>query len=156
MAALPLVFLTNELHVIPTTALQAGQHPASIRLTKHFSKQQVDGIIKEFEGVKVLGSAATEEWLKGLDGLGKERKNDAARWERWEAGGGLLKMRSHDVQDLSKSKIAITASLPPKPIGLPSANGLPPHQPPMLTPQTAPNLPYQGQPMPLPTHGNFR
>lgn len=156
MAALPLVFLTNELHVISTTTLQSGQQPANIQITKCFSKQQVDSIIKEFEGVKALGSAATEEWLKGLDGLGKERKIDAGRWERWEAGGGLLKMRSIEVQDLSKTKITLAAPLPPKPLGMHFANGLPPHQPPTLTPQTAPNQPYQGQPMPVPTHGNFR
>ncbi|KAH9217244.1 hypothetical protein DL95DRAFT_386749 [Leptodontidium sp. 2 PMI_412] len=39
-----------------------------------------------------MGSATAEEWLKGLEGRGRERKNDAARWERWEASGGIAKM----------------------------------------------------------------
>ena len=155
MAALPLIFLTNELHVIPTTTLQASQHPANIQITKYFSKQQVDDISKEFEGVKILGTAATEEWLKGLDGLGKERKNDAARWERWQAGGGLAKMCNHDLQVL-KTKVETIAQIPPKPPGLPSANGLPPHEPPTLTMQAPQYPPYAGPPMPLQTYGNFR
>lgn len=156
MAALPPVFFTNELHVITAATLQAGQPPSSVQITKHFLNQQVDDIKKEFEGVQALGSATTEEWLKGLDGRGKERKNDAARWERWEAGGGLAKMRNRDVQELQKNKIERPASIPPKPVGLPSANGLPPHQPPKLTQQSNQYPPYQGPPMPLQTYSNFR
>ena len=156
MAALPLVLFTNELHVIPAATLQAAQHPSSIQITKLFSKQQVEDISKEFDSVKALGTAAAEEWLKGLDGLGKERKSDAARWERWEAGGGLAKMRSHDVQELQRVKIETVVYNQPRPLGLPSGNGLPPHQPPKLTPQVTQYPPYQGPPMPLKSHNNFR
>lgn len=93
MAALPFVFLTNELHILSPATLQSGQHPASIQITKHFYQTQVDEIKNEFDSVKAMGAATAEEWVKGLDNRGKERKNDAARWERWEASGGLLKMQ---------------------------------------------------------------
>lgn len=42
-----------------------------------------------FEEVKSLGPAAAEEWVKGLEGNGKEKISDAARWEQWEFAGGL-------------------------------------------------------------------
>ncbi|EKD16297.1 f-box domain containing protein [Drepanopeziza brunnea f. sp. 'multigermtubi' MB_m1] len=93
MAALPFVFLTNELHLLSAATLQSGQHPPSIQITKFFFKVHVDEIKREFEDVKAMGSATAEEWLKGLDGRGKERRNDAARWERWELGGGMERLR---------------------------------------------------------------
>jgi hypothetical protein len=41
-----------------------------------------------------MGSAVAEEWLKGLDTRGKARINDIARWERWQASGGLARLRA--------------------------------------------------------------
>lgn len=128
MAALPFVFLTNELHIIPVSTLQAGHHPPAIQITKHYSKLQSEQVQKEFEDVKVLGSAAAEEWLKGLEGLGSERKADAARWERWEAMGGIVKMKNSRSQEHT-SKDAANISVPGIP-GLPFNSGLPPQQPP--------------------------
>jgi hypothetical protein len=93
MAALPFVFLTNELHVLPPSTLHNGPHPPTIQITKRFAKSQIEEIKQEFDNVKTLGSATAEEWLKGLDERGKERRNDAARWERWESRGGVTNMR---------------------------------------------------------------
>jgi hypothetical protein len=119
MAALPFVFLTNELHILSPATLQSSQHPASIQIIKHFYQTQVGEIQNEFEGVKVMGSATVEEWVKGLDNRGKERKNDAARWERWEASGGLLKMQfSGLAQALNRAGLSSTnnsGTLPPLP-----------------------------------------
>lgn len=44
--------------------------------------------------VQAMGAATSEEWLKGLDTRGKERRSDAARWEKWEISGGVARMRS--------------------------------------------------------------
>ena len=41
------------------------------------------------EEVRALGSAAAEEWCKGLEASGKEKVSDAARWEHWEASGAF-------------------------------------------------------------------
>jgi hypothetical protein len=119
MAALPFVFLTNELHVIPPSTLQSGQHPSAIQITKHFYKPQVEEIKREFEEVKAMGSATAEEWIKGLDGRGKERRNDAGRWERWEASGGLSKMNDTRMNELPQHNKSIMpiANLPPNPMG---------------------------------------
>lgn len=69
-----------------------------------------------------MGSATFEEWLKGLDDRGKERRNDAARWERWEVSGGVARMRnlqSHEVRmpETGASLAPVTASrhFPPPP-----------------------------------------
>lgn len=108
MAALPFIFLTNELHVLSTAALQSGQHPASIQITKHFSNLQIDEIKKEFDDVKAMGSATAEEWLKGLDGRGRDRRIDAARWELWDLGGGTGRLR-----DAHKQRFTTTLPHPP-------------------------------------------
>lgn len=109
MPALPFIFLTNELHFIPATALQQGQPPLTIQLTKYYFKKHVEAIKDEFESVKVMGSATIEEWLKGLEDRGKERRNDAARWERWEASGGVNRMKSLEQHERPKEVHAATA-----------------------------------------------
>ncbi|OWO97618.1 hypothetical protein B2J93_8599 [Marssonina coronariae] len=123
MAALPFVFLNNELHALSSDALQSGQRPPSMQVTKYFSNDQVDDIKKEFEEVKAMGSATAEEWLKGLDRRGHDRRNDAARWERWEFNGGIERIRClHKLQPP-------TSALPQAPLAttLPKTASLPPH-----------------------------
>ena len=46
------------------------------------------------EEVRELGSASTEEWIKGLANEGKDRVTDAVRWEQWEVKGGLKKVNA--------------------------------------------------------------
>ena len=145
MAALPFIFLTNELHIIPSATLQTGQQPPTIQIGKHFFKPHVDAIRTEFVQVKAMGSATAEEWLKGLDGRGKQHRNDAARWERYEVTGGTARMchiepRETQVSPLvAKVATATTSdptlssrassSLPAKP----SSSSLPKIPPPMQT-----------------------
>jgi hypothetical protein len=93
MAALPFIFLTNELHVIPAATLQNGP-PTGIQIAKHFFNLHVEEIKREFDVVKAMGSATAEEWVKGLEGRGRERRNDAVRWERWEVSEGVTRMRT--------------------------------------------------------------
>jgi hypothetical protein len=93
MAALPFIFVTDDLHVISSATLQSAQNPPQIPV-KIFYKPQVEDIKLEFFNVKLLGTGTAEEWLKGLDAKGKERRNDALRWERWELTGGVRRMRS--------------------------------------------------------------
>jgi hypothetical protein len=93
MAALPFIFLTDDLHVISSATLQNGQTPAQIP-AKTFYKAHVEDMKIEFFKVKTMGSGTAEEWLKGLDAKGKERRNDALRWERWELTGGVRRMQN--------------------------------------------------------------
>ena len=94
MPALPFVFFTNELHVLPLATLQNGQPPSTIKVTKQFFQHQIEDLKNEFSQVQSMGAATAEEWIKGLEGRGKERRNDAGRWEKWEASGGVARMRS--------------------------------------------------------------
>lgn len=93
MAALPFVFFTNELHVLPLTTVQSGQPPQAISIAKVFFQPQLDDIQREFTNVKDMGTATAEEWFKGLEDRGRERRNDSARWEKWEATGGITRMQ---------------------------------------------------------------
>lgn len=96
MPALQFVFLTNELHVIPPATLQTGQPPSTVQITKRFFNSQIDEIKRDFDEAKALGAAPAEEWLKGLENRGKERRTDAARWERYESLGGVATMPSSE------------------------------------------------------------
>lgn len=103
IAALPFIFLTGDLNVLSAISLQNEQPPSTIQLAKCFFKPHVEAIKAEFFKVKSMGAGTAEEWLKGLDDTGKDRRNDSARWERWEASGGVQQMRINEpaeVQDL--------------------------------------------------------
>lgn len=140
MAALPFVFLTNELHVLPLATLQSGTPPPTIQMTKNFFQPQIEDIKKEFMEVKSMGSATAEEWLKGLEDRGKERRNDSVRWERWEASGGVARMRSTEPQATAKPATQATnftlsvttpsnghvPTLPDRNPSVPQASRLPP------------------------------
>lgn len=71
-----------------------GKTPADTPLTKLFWSAHVNDLKQEFLGVKEMGAATAEEWLKGLDGRGKERTSDPAKWENWALANGLTLMRT--------------------------------------------------------------
>lgn len=153
MPLLPFVFLTNELHVLPTVTLQNGQPPPSIQITKYFFQLQVEDVKREFSEVQSMGTATTEEWLKGLDDRGKERRNDAARWERWESVGGITRMRDvepHEVTTSATKFPATKAYIPPLPDGhnaaFQSLNSM----------QLPAKIPNQAHSLPQPIHVSFR
>lgn len=93
-AALPFVFVTQELNVISPATMERSQTPPNTSLTKIFWSQHVEALKQEFLSVKAMGSATVEEWLKGLEGRGHESRSDALRWENWAASGGLSQMRT--------------------------------------------------------------
>lgn len=66
--------------------------PVDLQLTRHYYKAHIEDITRQFKVVKDLGSGSAEEWIKGLDSMGREWSNDIARWEQWEAQGGLKKV----------------------------------------------------------------
>lgn len=111
MAAVPFVFLTNEQHVISASTLSSGQQPAAVQITKYYLKAAVEDIKQEFFKVKGMGTGTAEEWLKGLEARGKDWRNEASRWERWEQTGGVLRMRTNEAAELleviSKAPVAI-------------------------------------------------
>lgn len=128
MAALPFIFLTAELHVVASTTLQQGQPPTNMQIGKYFYKPHVEDIKQEFFKVKALGSGTAEEWIKGLETRGKDRRLDLVRWERWESSGGLQRMRSKESVESNATNGKVdprpSAAVPMQPGDHPS-DGLP-------------------------------
>lgn len=94
LPALPPAFISPSQDYVASTALRTATQLSDIQLTKHYYKPHVEDIKRQLETAKDLGSGSAEEWLKGLASLGKVRSSDAARWEQWEAKGGLEKVNS--------------------------------------------------------------
>ena len=92
--ALPFAFISPGEHVVTSHALKTANGPIDVQLTKVYWKPHIEEIKRQYQEVLELGSASAEEWVKGLDSKGRERLNDAARWEQWEAKGALIKVNS--------------------------------------------------------------
>ena len=78
--------------MVSISVLRSLTPPTSLQLTKYYYKLHIEDIKRKLHKAKELGPASAEEWIKGLDHEGKERANDAVRWEQWEARGGLRKV----------------------------------------------------------------
>ena len=124
MTGLPVLYFSNEHHIIPQTTVKNphNQAPLAIRILKTYYKPHVVDIQREYLQVKTLGSATADEWLKGLDGRGQEQKNDAARWEKWETSGGVARMRMPDPElHEVKRNVALASSNTPTMTTFPAA-----------------------------------
>lgn len=97
ISALPFAFISSSNNYIPSIVLRGGTPPPTLKLTKHFYKLHIKDIMLRLENAKELGTASTDEWIKGLNSEGRDRLNEAVRWEQWDAKGGLKKvnLRSH-------------------------------------------------------------
>jgi hypothetical protein len=80
------------MQVFSPGALENGQIPKDMLLTKIFLSTHVAALKEEFLGVKNLGLGAAEEWVKGLEDRGKRDRLDASRWEKWESARGVIQM----------------------------------------------------------------
>ncbi|KAH5637415.1 hypothetical protein HBI37_097570 [Parastagonospora nodorum] len=83
--ALPFALITNEHNYIPAHILQSANTPPDVEIGKYYYKIHVEEITRELNHALSLGTAAAEEWSKGLDAKGRERMKVADNWERWEA-----------------------------------------------------------------------
>ncbi|KAL9031806.1 MAG: hypothetical protein Q9196_000179 [Gyalolechia fulgens] len=92
LPALPFAFVSSSKNYIPNTLLRETAAPPSTRIVKRFYKPHVQQIKKELDKVRELGAPSADEWSKGLAEEGKERINNAIRWEQWEAKGGLKRV----------------------------------------------------------------
>lgn len=93
--ALPVVFVTKELQAVSPATVEKDLPQNNGQLTKLYWSADVEELTREFSNVKAMGTATTEEWLKGLEGRGIGRRNDASKWENWAiVNGGLRQMRS--------------------------------------------------------------
>lgn len=91
--AMTFAFFTPAMYYVSSSSLRGSQPPPGLSLTKYYPKAQIEEMKRKFEEVKLLGPATAEEWIKGLEGEGKEKMADAARWEQWELAGGLRSLQ---------------------------------------------------------------
>ncbi|KAK8168475.1 hypothetical protein BKA80DRAFT_341312 [Phyllosticta citrichinensis] len=90
LAALPYVFVTQQFHVVPSTVISSTSSiPPNVKISKWYWRDHVRDIQRQFDEARSLGPAAGEEWLKGLEDVGRQRLVDAERWERWERTRGM-------------------------------------------------------------------
>ncbi len=93
--ALPFILLTSELHILPPAVLvERGSLPAGTAVTKFFWSAHLESLKQEFFSVKDLGPSVAEEWIKGLEGRGSEKRHDSSRWEKYAASAGVAQMRT--------------------------------------------------------------
>jgi hypothetical protein len=82
--ALPYALITKDHNYIPAHLLQSATTPPDVEIGKYYYKIHVEEITHELNHALSLGSAAAEEWSKGLEAKGRERMKVADNWERWE------------------------------------------------------------------------
>ncbi|KAL1841490.1 hypothetical protein VTJ49DRAFT_6981 [Mycothermus thermophilus] len=92
--ALPFVYLTQDCDVFSAPTYEHGLTEPTSRATKLFLKSDVEALEAEFRQVLAMGQGTLNEWLKGLNGRGKELLQEAFKWEKWEFSGGTFKMRA--------------------------------------------------------------
>ncbi|KAF5536163.1 hypothetical protein FPHYL_13038 [Fusarium phyllophilum] len=122
LPALPPVLVDADMHVIHPRAIQAGTVPPHIQVTKFFWSEHVEQIKLEFENVKALGSAAAEEWIKGLEIRGKQALADASRWEKWASTGGMAQFRAPKAAAKADAPFSFTPLALSAPLGKPSSD----------------------------------
>lgn len=75
-------------------ALENDRIPVNTKVTKRFWADDVESLKQEFLEVRALGAAAAEEWLKGLEGRGSQRRNDCLRWEKFAESPSMSQMQT--------------------------------------------------------------
>ncbi|KAI6779059.1 uncharacterized protein J7T54_008277 [Emericellopsis cladophorae] len=73
-------------------------------------KSHATQIEADFQRVKLLGTGAVEEWLKGLQLRQSSLLKDMDRWESWAADGGLDVMKRQVPATLKQPPSAVSAS----------------------------------------------
>ncbi|KAL9606203.1 MAG: hypothetical protein Q9179_000600 [Wetmoreana sp. 5 TL-2023] len=127
LPALPFAFVSSSLNYIPISLLRESTAPPSARIVKRFYKPHVLTIKQQLNDVRELGAASADEWSKGLADEGRERVNDAIRWEQWEAKGGLKKVNTRpQVKAITTLTTTSTVTGLPKRPNAPDWEGLNP------------------------------
>lgn len=112
---LTFVFLTKDLHVV--SELVARQNP-NLGIVKVYLRSDVDDVLDDFKEAQAFGGGAQEEWVKGLEDVGKAAAADALRWQRWEdqlPSGTYLPMHMLKLDPVSFGTAARSTARPEPP-----------------------------------------
>lgn len=132
---------------VPDTLVRDGI-PFGVVLQKFYFKSDIALLEQRLQQAKFYGSAAAEEWLKGISSEGKAAQSDAARFQQWESQGQLqalrqaLDYRANAKQAMPKHRATVHA-LPARP----PTNDIAYSPPPGASALTFSTLP------PMPSHG---
>ncbi|KIV89892.1 hypothetical protein, variant [Exophiala mesophila] len=91
-SGLPFAIFTSDWDYVLGTSLQNADPPSNLQLIKYFFLHQVDELQNQLQYVQTLGSAASEEWFKGLEDRGSHLNSDAARFEQCELQGTFTRL----------------------------------------------------------------
>lgn len=81
--AISFAFITSDKNIVPASAITDPTRPANLTISKIHYNEQLEEMQQELKEVQTRGTAAAEEWSKGLESRGKARTNSSERWERW-------------------------------------------------------------------------
>src|ERR1700734_3663803 len=77
-------YFTPSLHYVGARTMKRNTPPKRLQLTKCYFRPQIEDFLAKEAEARLLGPAVVSEWHKGIDSYGKERMDDAARFEDWE------------------------------------------------------------------------
>ncbi|KPI36123.1 uncharacterized protein AB675_8868 [Cyphellophora attinorum] len=87
-SGLSFALFTPSFNYVTTTNLRQHDPPTELKLTKYYYIPEIEALENEMAEVQALGSAATQEWFKGLQLTGKRKRDDTERLEQWETSLG--------------------------------------------------------------------
>lgn len=76
---------TPSFNYVTSATMRQQDPPPELKLTKYYFLPHIEALENQLAEVQALGSAAAQEWFKGLQSLGKQRQDDIERLEQWEA-----------------------------------------------------------------------
>ncbi|KIW17003.1 hypothetical protein PV08_04194 [Exophiala spinifera] len=112
LPGLPYAILTSSWDYIPSTILERADPPPDVQLAKYYLRAQLEEMRTERANVQALGTAALEEWYKGLESTGRGKMLDAARLDQWELQDGPSKIavpiahKAFDITQTTKTPLA--------------------------------------------------
>ncbi|KAG9253599.1 uncharacterized protein F5Z01DRAFT_675007 [Emericellopsis atlantica] len=110
LPGIPVASVAPYRKVVPPSALKAGRVPAGTPIVKMYWKSHVTQIEANFQRVKLLGTGALEEWLKGLQLRQSSMLKDMDRLESWAVEDGFTTMKRQVAATLKQPPSAVSAS----------------------------------------------
>ncbi|KAH7086947.1 hypothetical protein FB567DRAFT_526606 [Paraphoma chrysanthemicola] len=142
--ALPFALITRDENYVPAHHLHNTSIPPEVEIGKYYYKKHVEEITCEMKNALRLGSAAAEEWSKGLDAQGKERMKAADNWEKWDGrdqqeqnrlAAALSSVANHSHKEASRSPRQIPSPVIHTPVPVAPSSQYAHPRPPTVPPQ---------------------
>jgi hypothetical protein len=87
-SGLSFALFTPSFNYVTSANLRQHDPPPELKLTKYYYIPEIEALENDMAEVQALGSAAAQEWFKGLQLTGKRKRDDIERLEQWETSLG--------------------------------------------------------------------